>query len=215
MPYVHDVLDELHLRHPELTVEVRSLGFAEQFAELADGGVQAAFLRPPLPPDLDSVTLTAEPRVVCLAEDDPLAAADRLDLTDLGDRPVVDVPPEVPRFWWDFWAANPRPDGRPARFGPVVSGVEGLLLAVARGQAVAFLPAAARTLFPRPGVRYVDVPGLPPTRAALAWHRAHASHPSTSAAAEAARRVRANHRTARGGNPPRRCARNAPSSCAR
>ncbi|MDI3422011.1 hypothetical protein [Streptomyces luteolus] len=60
---------------------------------------------------------------------------------------------------------------------PTVSGVEGML------------PATARHLFPRPGVRYVDVPDLLPSTAALAWHRDRAGEPAVAALAEAARAV--------------------------
>ncbi|WP_246016816.1 hypothetical protein [Micromonospora pisi] len=37
---------------------------------------------------------------------------------------------------------QPRPDGRPVRFGPPVGDIEAMLLAVARGQGITFLPAA-------------------------------------------------------------------------
>jgi DNA-binding transcriptional LysR family regulator len=169
MPYAEAVLAHLAGHHPHLQVEMRSVDFVEQVRALSDGEVDAAFLRPPLPPEIHTVPLATESRVVCLPADDPLAGRSALTLDRLRDHVVIDVPPQVPRLWWDYWTVNPRPDGTPVRYGPVVSDIEPMLLAVARGQGIAFLPKAASRLYPRPGIAYVDVTDLPPTTAALAW----------------------------------------------
>lgn len=187
MPYTHAMLAELRARHPQVTVEMRSLNLVDQFGALTRGEVDVALLRPPVPDGIQTLLLATEPRVACLPADDPLAARDAITLAELAGRTVVDVPPEVSRLWWDHWAVNPRPDGTPVRFGPVVRDVEAMLLAVARGQAMTFLPAAARDLFPRPGVRYVDVTDLSPSTAVLAWLPKNRSRPLTAALWEAAR----------------------------
>jgi DNA-binding transcriptional LysR family regulator len=72
--------------------------------------------------------------------------------------------------------------------GVAVSDVEALLLAVARGDAIAFLPAAAAWLYPRPGVSYVLVADAVPTTAALAW-RATSHNRSAIVALRAAARA--------------------------
>ncbi|MGB9281353.1 MAG: TrmH family RNA methyltransferase [Pseudonocardiaceae bacterium] len=51
----------------------------------------------------------------------------------------------------------------------MVSDIEAMLLAISRGQAIVFLPAAGATSYPRPGVTYVDVVDPPPSTAALGW----------------------------------------------
>jgi DNA-binding transcriptional LysR family regulator len=186
MPYTHAVLEHLRALHPALTVEIRALGFAEHLARLLSGDIDVAFLRPPVPAGVELLELATEPRIACLPADDPLAERPELVLADLGERVFVDVPPEVPRVWWDFWAVDPRPDGRRVRYGPVVSDMEGLLHTVATGQAMCFLPAAARALFPRPGVRYVDVADLSPSVSALGWRIEHRDHPAVRAVREAA-----------------------------
>src|SRR5690606_34375811 len=94
------------------------------------------------------------------------------------------------RAWWDHWTVNPRPDGSPVPFGPVVTDLEALLLAVAQGEGIALLPAAARELYPRPGLGYADIAGLPPVAAALAWLPARSECRSVAALCEAARTVR-------------------------
>ncbi len=189
MPYTVEILAELAARHPAVTVEVRGVDFVEQSAALAAGELDAAFLRSPVPATFRILPLATEPRVACLPATDPLAGKSPITLADLRDHPVVDVPPGAPREWWDDWAVNPRPDGSLVTFGPVVSDLEGMLLAVARGQAITFLPAAARDFFPRPGVAYVDVTDLPPSGACLAWLPGRQEQPALGALVEAARTV--------------------------
>jgi hypothetical protein len=192
MPHTHAILNELHTRHPRITVELRSLPFDDQFDSLATGKVQAAFLRPPLPPGLRSLHLATEPRVASLSAADPLVALESqrpVLLTDLADHLVVDVPAQSPRAWWDDWAVNPRPDGTAVRFGPVAADIEALLNTVARGTAMSFLPAAARRFYARPGIAYIEVADAPTTASTLAWMPADRDFPALQALLEAAQAV--------------------------
>jgi DNA-binding transcriptional LysR family regulator len=189
MPYAQAILAELRVRHPGLRVEIRSLDFVNQAGALTGGEVDAAFLRPPVPAEFQTLRLAIEPRVVCVRADDPLVEQQPLKLAQLADRTVLDVPPVVPRGWWDEWTVNPRPDGTPVRYGPVVTDIEPMLLAVARGEGITFLPAAARRLYPRPGIAYVDVTDLPLSTAALAWPAEHRDRPAVVALREIAARV--------------------------
>lgn len=189
MPYTRALLDGLHARHPKVTVEIRLLNFVEHVRALAQGDVDAALVRPPVPPGIQLHHLATEPRVAVICSDDPLAAGSSVPLARLAGRTVVDVPPEIPRVWWDFWAVDPRPDGSPVRYGPVVNDVEALLHAVATGKAMSFLPSAARELFPRPGVRYLDVTDLPPCTSALAWLPKNRDRPTIAALRQVARTI--------------------------
>ncbi|GAA4195757.1 LysR substrate-binding domain-containing protein [Streptosporangium oxazolinicum] len=185
MPYTRAILENLRSRHPRLTIEVRTLNFVDHMARLIDGDLDVAFLRPPVPPGIEFAELATEPRVACVSADDSLATRDAVSLSDLAGRPFVDMPPQIPRVWWDYWAVDPRPDGVPVRYGPVVSDMEGLLLAVARGEAVCLLPSAARDFFPRPGVRYLDVTDLSPCLSALGWLACQRDRPVIRAVREA------------------------------
>lgn len=187
MPHARAVLAHVRDHHPHLEVEVRNLNFVEQFDTLANGEVDSAFLRGPLPSAFQSLQLATEPRVVCVPADDPLAGEKKLTLAQLADRTVVDMPREVPRLWWNHLTVNPRPDGTPVRFGPVVRDTEAMVLAVLQGQAITFLPAAARRLYPRPGLAYVDVPELGNSESFLAWLPANRNLPAVRAIREAAR----------------------------
>ncbi|MFC7840659.1 LysR family transcriptional regulator [Streptomyces sp. NPDC057382] len=188
MPYTHAVLRALREdHHPQLTVDLVTLNAHRFAAALEQREVDVVFLRPPVPEGIELHRLAGEPRVACLPADDPLAALPGITLAQLAGRPVVDWPAPTPREWRDFWAADPRPDGSPVRYGPVVTDMETLLHTVARGEAMCFLPAAARDLFPRPGVRYVDVRDLPRSTAALAWLTERRDEPAVAAARHAAR----------------------------
>lgn len=188
-PYTRAVLAELRARHPALELDVCSLDIARHVLALTEGEVDVAFLVSPIPPGIETLTLATEPRVACLSADDPLAGRTSVTVAELAERPVVEVPPECPRTWWNFWAVDPRPNGTPVRYGPVVHDVEGLFLAVAHGEAMAFLPAAARNFYPRPGVHYVEVSDLSPSTAALAWMPKNNALPAICAIRQAARAV--------------------------
>ncbi|MEU0698165.1 LysR substrate-binding domain-containing protein [Streptomyces niveus] len=110
-------------------------------------------------------------------------------LAQLSGVPVVDMPEQVPRLWWDFRAADPRPDGSRVHYGPVVTDMESLLHTVAAGKAMCFLPRAARDYFPRPGIRYIDMVDLAPSTSALAWLRQRRSEPTIGAIRQAARKA--------------------------
>lgn len=187
MAHTRAVLGALQDRHPGTTVQLVNLLFGDHEAALAQQEVDVAFIRPPVTDGVELHHLATEPRVACLSAGHPLAVLPRLTLAQLSGVPVADVPEEVPRLWWDFWAVDPRPDGSRVRYGPVVTDMESLLHTVAAGEAMCFLPRAAREYFPRPGVRFIDVVDLSPSDSALAWLRRRRSESTIRAVREAAR----------------------------
>ncbi|MDK1342105.1 LysR substrate-binding domain-containing protein [Streptomyces sp. 378] len=189
MAHPRAVLALLRDRHPHMTLHLVNLSFGDHMAALAQQDVDVVFLRPPVTEDIELHHLATEPRVACLSADHPLAASPRLTLAQCADIPVVDMPEQVPRLWWDFWAVDPRPDGSRVRYGPVVTDMESLMHTVATGEAMCFLPAAARDYFPRPGITYVEVVDLPPSTSALAWLRQRRSELTIRAVRNAARQV--------------------------
>lgn len=189
MPHTRVILDELHKCRPHLAIEMRSLNFINQYEALASGEVDVAFLRPPAPSGIQAHQLAEEPRLVCLPDDDPLAVQERLTLAELSDRTMVTMPPESPQVWRDFWAINPRPNGIPIRFGPLAVDVEGVLHAIARKQAIGFLPASARDFYPRPGIVYRDLVDAPPCTMALTWFARNRDRPHVALMRKIARTV--------------------------
>ncbi|WP_116024701.1 LysR family transcriptional regulator [Thermomonospora umbrina] len=186
MPHFQAVMAELRRLSPGVSVESRLLDLVDQFRALERGAVDVVFCRPPVPNGISVLHLTTEPRVVCLPAADPLAADPAVSLSQLGRFDVVSFPPECSQEWRDFWSVVPRPDGTTVRYGPIVRDVETMLAVIGRGESIAFLPAAARTLFPRPGVAYRDVTDLPPCTSGLAW-LAERNDPGVTAVHRAAR----------------------------
>ncbi|WP_197684706.1 LysR family transcriptional regulator [Amycolatopsis keratiniphila] len=190
MEHTVAVLREMRQRHPALELDVRLLDLADQFSSLTTGQADVVFCRPPAPGDVETHHLSTEPRVACVPDDDPLASRDKVFLHELDDRVVISHPPECPRDWREFWAVDPRPSRAPVRYGRVVRDVESLLAEVAQGGGICFLPAAARSFFPRPGVVYLDVTDLSPCTSALAWHVSAKDRPHIAAIRRAAQAVR-------------------------
>lgn len=189
-PYTQAMLAELRRQRPEISVGIRTLSFAGQFRSVANGDVDAAVLLQPIPPSLRWQHLATVPRVAVLQAGDPLVedGAPPLTLTRLAHRTFIDIRPDADGDRQNSWSVRPRADGT-VRYGPVVDDVEALFDAVARGQGIAFLPAIARHLYPRPGIAYADVTDLCLASSALAWASRNRSRPLLAALRDAARTV--------------------------
>ncbi|MFF9677062.1 LysR substrate-binding domain-containing protein [Streptomyces eurythermus] len=111
-----------------------------------------------------------ESRGVCLSATGPLARRGTLRLADLAERPMVSLAQEVSPVERCFRAVDPRPDGTRVRYTDHhVSRVESLLSAVSFDGAIAFLPAVAAELFPRPDILYRTVADLEPCAFGVVW----------------------------------------------
>jgi DNA-binding transcriptional LysR family regulator len=91
-----ELLAELRIRHPGITVKLRaelsgSAGLAQQ---LRDGHLDAAFLSlPGSPPGLRTQTLVTVPLVLVVPSAHPLAGSGQVSLAQLGEIPFIDSPP--------------------------------------------------------------------------------------------------------------------------
>jgi DNA-binding transcriptional LysR family regulator len=133
-------------------------------AGLRAGTSDVALLRPPLDErGLELRRLFAEPRVVALSARHPLARKPELSLRDLQETTVV-RPASPDPVWNDFWSAgcSRTVDART---------LEATLEMISARRAVAISAAGWARFYPRPGVRNLPVPGLPPSEVALAWRR--------------------------------------------
>lgn len=186
------VIAKLSERHPELGPDVRVADdFTEQLAMLTDGVIDAAFVYLPVPEGLTAHVLRTEPRLVCMAVSDPLSQRKSVTLADLADRPMVSLGSDTFRVGRDYWAHDPRPDGARVRYTDhQVTRFESLLSAVSLGNAIAFVPAAAMTLYPRPDLRYLPVDDLPGCAFGVVWHSSDHDKPKIAALEDVAHRVR-------------------------
>lgn len=102
---------------------------------------------------------------------DPLTERSSLGLTDFADHRVTSLVSPTFRAGHDFWSVNPRPDGSQVRYAAHPgSSFESLLSTVSLGGTVAFVPAVAADLYPRPDLRYLDVEDLTECIFGIAWH---------------------------------------------
>jgi DNA-binding transcriptional LysR family regulator len=164
------VIAALTALHPGLELDFRVLDLVDQATALTAGTIDAAFVYLPVRDVFHAQPLTTEPRVVCISSSDPLARRSPMRLADLADRPVVSLTPEASEAERRFWAVDPRPDGIPVRYTHHhVTRVESLLSAVSFDGAIAFLPAVAAELYPRPDIRYLPVHDLAPCTFGAVW----------------------------------------------
>jgi DNA-binding transcriptional LysR family regulator len=176
------VLDAVGSLYPCMGPDIQVFDFVEQVSALENGKVDAAFAYLPVPEGMHSEPLTTEPRVVCVSSSDPLAEYSSVSLADLADYPVVSLAPQVFREGRDFWAADPRPDGTRVRYtGHHVTRFESLLSMASFGGAIAFVPAVAARLYPRPDIAYLPVRDLPDCTFALVWSAVNDDTPQITA----------------------------------
>ncbi|MFJ9408793.1 LysR family transcriptional regulator [Streptomyces sp. NPDC101393] len=185
------VIAALTTLYPGLELDFRVVDLVEQATALAAGQIDAAFVYLPVPEGFHVQPLTTEPRVVCISASDPLAQRSSVQLAELADHAVAGLTPEVSLAGREFWAIDPRPDGSPVRYTDHhVSRVESLLSAVSFDGAIAFLPAAAAELYPRPDVRYLPVDDLAPCTFGVVWPVSDHGNPSIVALEDVCRRLR-------------------------
>ncbi|KPI00802.1 transcriptional regulator, LysR family [Actinobacteria bacterium OK074] len=152
--------------YPATEVRAVHIGVDDVRAALTDSRVDAVLAREPFPTGGLRVTpLYEEPRVLVMATGHRLAGRPSVTLDDFADEILIGYPDPA---YDAFWRLDPRPDGRPAPAGPVVSGAQDKLELVADRQALALAPAGGGYVTLRPDLTAVPVEGIAPCRVALA-----------------------------------------------
>jgi DNA-binding transcriptional LysR family regulator len=162
-PSTSDILAEFRALEPTCELILSQLSWADQVAGVAAGILDAALVRPPLPPStLNIVPLFTEPRSLVASVRHPLAGRKHLAVADLTG--VVQVKAAgVPPAWGAWWAIDPRPDGTPVRYGHVVRSVEEMLQVVAATDCVSITPASFAQLFPRSDIVFIPISDAEPS----------------------------------------------------
>ena len=148
---------------------MRSHDFTDPYVGLADGSVDIAFLRPPvLVQDwLGIETLFVEPRVLVVSATSPLAGLSEVSVEQLLDQPFVAR--KSPDTWRTFWLAADSRQGMPVQLGAEVSTVDECFEAILSDRGMAFSQASTQRFYDRPGLAFVPVTDIPPTRLSIAW----------------------------------------------
>jgi DNA-binding transcriptional LysR family regulator len=188
------VLAEAEKRLPRITLETSRLEWRDQERAVVQGRVDVSFARAPITdPALECLETDREERVVVLAKDHLLADRETIDIDELsGERLITSgtCPSEEWRLWW---AASPRPNGLPIRWGPNADTIEEMLDEVARGHGICITAQAVHHFYNRPDISFVSLTGVPDTTVQLCILSDGAS-PLARQFVDLAREVSADHR---------------------
>jgi DNA-binding transcriptional LysR family regulator len=160
---------------PDARLELREYDFSHPAAGLDTGEVDISFVRPPL--DLEGLSyldLFDEPRVACIPTGHPLAARQRVRVRELVTQPIV-AAPSSDEVWRDYWLLVPERGGSPPNVVFEAATFEAELQAVAAGRGISITGLTAARYYARPGVTFVPVSDLAPTKISLAWWPERAS----------------------------------------
>ncbi len=165
-----EALRTFRTRFPEIRIRLEELSTERQLESLRDGGIDIAFLHPPLRDavDLEVQVVDRDPFVAAVPTGSPLAKTARLALGDLADQDFVLFPyRRGPSLYRGILTAC-----RQAGFAPKITQeaqrMHTILSLVAAEMGVSLVPQGAQTLR-IDGVAFVQVDGIPQ---ALAWELA-------------------------------------------
>ncbi|MFF0771711.1 LysR family transcriptional regulator [Nonomuraea wenchangensis] len=168
---------EFRRLHPDFSVQPKRFEWGGEIAALHDGLVDVAFVW--LPADttgLHTEIVAVEQRMVGMAAGHRLAGCETISILDLSDEPLVWTR-RAPKHWVDWWAVNPRPDGREPIWGPENDNVEEMLEHVASGSAVCIGPESIGRHYGRPDLAWRPVHDIAPLRIALCWPLSRTDQP--------------------------------------
>ncbi|WP_280235635.1 LysR family transcriptional regulator [Nocardia cyriacigeorgica] len=157
---------------PDIEVRIRSVGFADPFAGLRSGDIDAAVLWLPVrEPDLTVGPLVfVEPILLAMSASHRLATRTYVSLEDLADEVVMGG--AYPAYWRDALVPHRTPGGRTIPVGPTVTTFEEMLPILATGEAISPVHAHAAQYARRPDVVYRPIRDAPAAKWALVWRTA-------------------------------------------
>lgn len=165
-----DILATFARRYPTWQIKMRQTSWSDPTAGLADGAVDVALLRLPIPgiTDIETEVLFTQARWVALPDDHPLAAHERISFTDLLDEPFIAIPLAA-GGWRDYWLATDHRNGRPVRIGAEVTNPDEWLEAIINGYGISLTAEATARFYVRPGITYRPCDGVSPVDVAVCW----------------------------------------------
>ena len=169
-PAVPRLLRRFSAAAPGITTSLQT-GLARRLLEdVREQRLDAAIVGLPAPvTGLRVVPLAEEETIVAVADTHPWARQPAIDIGGLERTPLVHLPRAVNPAFFDGVLGACRAAGvAPVLIEIAEASVENVLLAVAAGTGIAFLPASAETRFAVPGVRFCSLaPPAPTHRVAL------------------------------------------------
>jgi DNA-binding transcriptional LysR family regulator len=167
------ILSDYGRRHPDVPIEVRQFEWDDPSAGLLSGAVDVALVRLPFSghEHLRWVELDREPLLALLAADHPLAVAGGpVSAERLVQEPFLEVELVADPVFAATWYLH---DRRTASSPPAVlsraTTSEEWLAEVALGRGVDVVPLSVAQDYVRPGLSFLPVHDLDPSRLVLAW----------------------------------------------
>ena len=185
-------------RFPAVRVEPRRFDWGGEVEALRNGECDVAFVW--LPADtagLRMETIATEPRFAMLPKKHRLAVRAAISINELNDEPIMWTR-RAPRFWVDWWAVNPRPDGSEPTWGPENDNVEEMLEQTAAGAAYCIVPRSMTEFYPRPDLVWIPIDDIEPLRIAIA-HRENDRSPLVASFVEVVRELATSEAATAGG----------------
>jgi DNA-binding transcriptional LysR family regulator len=162
-------------QHPGARLRWEPLDFPRADALPLEGVDVGLLLEPTRHPDMTTLELQREPRVVMMAASHPLAGRAELKVADVLDEPWPGCHPSMDRRWQAVWSLDEQRGG-PSRVSDdrITSAPEGIE-AVASGRAIITTPAGMASGFPHPGIVAIPLVDAPAVSLALAWRTNHSN----------------------------------------
>ncbi|GHO47628.1 LysR family transcriptional regulator [Ktedonospora formicarum] len=155
--------------YPDVKIIPKRFDWGAEVDALRRGIVDVAYVWLPAQIEgLHTEVIASESRFVALPLAHPLAARSQLRIMELADEPLMWTR-SAPKAWVDWWAVNPRPDGREPVWGPTNENAEEMLEQVAAGRAICFAPASMSSYYARPDLAWRPIVDIEPLHIALAW----------------------------------------------
>lgn len=159
-------------RHPNATLTLRQIGWADPTAGLADGTTDVAFIWLPVPNPARYrwFVLLHETPLVALPERHHLASRSEIDFKELLHEPFLALPKSAGPLR-DHWLGMPARDGKPPMIGAEITSADETYEALVDGRGICLLAAGNAPSIAREGVTTRPVTGLPLCQLAVAWRK--------------------------------------------
>jgi DNA-binding transcriptional LysR family regulator len=143
---------------PDVRVEVRALEFDDAVLGLREGRADVAFGYAPLTePDILTIPLLSEPRVVVLPQGHRLARRAALVPADLAEETFITHSDSVPQEWRDFWMLVDELGRRPRASPYLAANIQEWLTLIGRGEGIDTCPGVISRYFAWPDVCFVPL----------------------------------------------------------
>jgi DNA-binding transcriptional LysR family regulator len=186
--FLPELISTARERLPGVDFVLEEMVTAEQVEALASHRIDAAFLRPPVRREFESVRVMREPLLAALPADHRLAKGRLPTLKDFDLQPFVMYSPYEARYFYDLLAGVFAEAGVAPRYVQHMSQVHAILALVRAGLGAALVPAAAVSLrFDDIVLRPIAIRPARPVELFLAWERSN-DNPVLPAFVDLARR---------------------------